>query len=251
MRSTSNPHRAGRSRQSTPCSSIAAPSRRRSMPGASRTDAPRSAGRLPVAVAWPGRGHSRLHYPREGRDLGSQGAFYEFQWPAVLHALGEARRRRVDVRIVFDDIESGSPTRRTRSAIQAAPDQRNLHPPRRRGSSCTTSSWCCYVEQAEALLFGSTNLTENGIFGHVNCVHIVEDAVAAGVPRLLRGTPPRSADRPGAREHQGRLDCRPQPAPVAGALTGPVARVLAALRPRRPRLVRPKMAADGARWACS
>ena len=31
----------------------------------------------------------------------------------------------------------------------------------------------------QALLFGSTNLTENGIFGHANCVHIVEDAAVA------------------------------------------------------------------------
>ena len=31
-----------------------------------------------------------------------------------------------------------------------------------------------------AVLFGSTNLTENGIFGHANCTHVVEnDTIAA------------------------------------------------------------------------
>ena len=30
-----------------------------------------------------------------------------------------------------------------------------------------------------ALLFGSTNLTENGIFGHANCIHVVEGAEPA------------------------------------------------------------------------
>ena len=44
-------------------------------------------------------------------------------------------------------------------------------------------------DQPIAVWTGSTNLAENGIFGHLNCGHLVEDAaVAQRVPRLLEAS---------------------------------------------------------------
>jgi phosphatidylserine/phosphatidylglycerophosphate/cardiolipin synthase-like enzyme len=55
-------------------------------------------------------------------------------------------------------------------------------------------------DKPQALLFGSTNLTENGIFGHANCVHIVEDAAVAQVYldyfEQLRHDPPTNRAHP-------------------------------------------------------
>src|SRR5207253_2745055 len=49
-------------------------------------------------------------------------------------------------------------------------------------------------EKPVAVWTGSTNLTENGIFGHSNCGHIVADARVAGVYlqywQFLKGDPP-------------------------------------------------------------
>ena len=38
------------------------------------------------------------------------------------------------------------------------------------------------------MLTGSTNYTENGLFGHLNCAHIVNDANVAQISRLLDRT---------------------------------------------------------------
>ena len=41
----------------------------------------------------------------KGKRFGLKGAFYEFQWPAVLDELREAKKRKVDVDVVFDGPE--------------------------------------------------------------------------------------------------------------------------------------------------
>jgi phosphatidylserine/phosphatidylglycerophosphate/cardiolipin synthase-like enzyme len=107
---------------------------------------------------------------------GLYGAFYEFQWPTVLDALAEAKRKReVDVNIVFDDIAKGSPHTKNEKAI-ADRKIKGITKPRKNGTLMHNKFLVLTQnEKPQAVLFGSTNLTENGLFGHANCTHVIED----------------------------------------------------------------------------
>lgn len=137
----------------------------------------------PAAYAWLSRGLEEgiLDFIARAKDKNwaLHGAFYEFQWPTVLDALAEARRRDVDVKIVFDDIDGSGPHVLNEQAIQKARIKAFCIP--RSNGKLMHNKFLVLLHRNEpqALLFGSTNLTENGIFGHANCVHIVEDATVA------------------------------------------------------------------------
>ncbi|WP_420383425.1 phospholipase D-like domain-containing protein [Novosphingobium sp.] len=108
-------------------------------------------------------------------------AIYEFQWPAILDALKQAEARGVDVKVIFDAIDNAKqdPVAANEEAIGAA----------------GIDSFCQGFTQGKimhnkfivlseagapvAVLSGSTNYTENGIFGHLNCAHIVRDQAVA------------------------------------------------------------------------
>lgn len=111
---------------------------------------------------------------------GLKGAFYEFQWPAVLNALRDAKARGADVEIVFDDIlKDSGPRKKNETAIKKV-RIKSLCTPRENGTLMHNKFLVLTKDsKAQALLFGSTNMTENGIFGHANCVHVVEDPIAA------------------------------------------------------------------------
>jgi phosphatidylserine/phosphatidylglycerophosphate/cardiolipin synthase-like enzyme len=116
----------------------------------------------------------------QGPGQGLKGAFYEFQWPAVLNELRDAKARGVDVQIVFDDIDNASgPHGANEDAIALA----NIGPlckPRTLGTLMHNKFLVLTLNgEAQAVLFGSTNLTENGLFGHANCTHIVENSTIA------------------------------------------------------------------------
>jgi phosphatidylserine/phosphatidylglycerophosphate/cardiolipin synthase-like enzyme len=129
-----------------------------------------------------------------GKKAGLKGAFYEFQNDKVLEALGAAKRERnVDVKIVFDDIDTRPKKQRpgSKPAKESGPRKANeqaindakikgLCIPRKNGK-LMHNKFLVLTEngKAQALLFGSTNLTENGIYGHANCVHIIEDEAIA------------------------------------------------------------------------
>lgn len=106
-----------------------------------------------------------------------RGAFYEFQWPKVLEALAKAKQRGVDVAIVFDDIESDTgPWDANEDAIKKA-GLEDVVIPRTHGTIMHNKFLVLgHGGTPRALMFGSTNITENGIFGHANCVHIIEGA---------------------------------------------------------------------------
>ena len=114
------------------------------------------------------------------------GAIYEFQWDAALEAVKAAKTRGADVNIIFDEIEAhdskGKPTgpwQKNREAV----NKFNL------GKVCTGRSNGKLMHNKFFVLSknskpvsvwtGSTNLTENGIFGHSNLGHIVKDAAVA------------------------------------------------------------------------
>ncbi|HEV3485638.1 MAG TPA: phospholipase D-like domain-containing protein, partial [Vicinamibacterales bacterium] len=107
------------------------------------------------------------------------GAVYEFQWPTVLAAIKRARERGAVVKILFDDIEPRGPFQKNRDAIKAA-KIKSVCKGRTKGKLMHNKFFVLSQHgQPRAVWTGSTNLTENGIFGHSNVGHIVEDGAVA------------------------------------------------------------------------
>jgi hypothetical protein len=116
----------------------------------------------------------------KGKGFGLKGAFYEFQWPIVLKALHDARARGAAVEIVFDDVDNETgPHGDNEDAIKLAQIKAMCTP--RSNGTLMHNKFLVLTEKnkPKALLFGSTNLTENGIYGHANCTHVVENAAIA------------------------------------------------------------------------
>jgi len=115
-----------------------------------------------------------------GAEFGLKGAFYEFQWPAVLNELAAAKARDVDVHIVFDDIDNETgPHGDNEDAIKAS-HLGSVTTPRTNGTLMHNKFLVLTKNgKPQAVLFGSTNLTENGLYGHANCAHIVENKAIA------------------------------------------------------------------------
>ena len=133
-------------------------------------------------------------------------AVYEFQWAAlfdknesadddpefaeldVLKAVKAAIKRGAKVDILFDDIEKYKTNKKTGEKVAAGPWEKN-----RKAIAAAKIKTACKGRansskimhnkffviskggQPQAVWTGSTNLTENGIFGHSNLGHIVED----------------------------------------------------------------------------
>jgi phosphatidylserine/phosphatidylglycerophosphate/cardiolipin synthase-like enzyme len=116
----------------------------------------------------------------KGKGYGLKGAFYEFQWPLVLNALHDAKARGAAVEIVFDDIDNETgPHGDNEDAISLAHIGAFCKP--RSQGTLMHNKFLVLTEKSKptAVLFGSTNITENGIYGHANCTHIVESNVIA------------------------------------------------------------------------
>ena len=136
-----------------------------------------SRGLLEALVAFIGRAGSgwKIH-----------GAVYEFQWPAVLEALRKAKQRGAKVSILFDNRETRDkdgkatgPWERNREAIAKA-RIKSVCKGRVNGRLMHNKFFILtHGKKPAAVWTGSTNLTENGIFGHSNVGHIVEDETVA------------------------------------------------------------------------
>jgi hypothetical protein len=139
----------------------------------------------PAAFDWLSRGllESIIAFVKraEGPGFGLKGAFYEFQWPAVLNELKAAKDRGADVSIVFDDISNDNgPAGDNEDAIKTA-EIGGFCIPRTHGTLMHNKFMVLTKAGAPvAVLFGSTNLTMNGLYGHANCTHVVENADIAG-----------------------------------------------------------------------
>ncbi|MCX8255404.1 Phospholipase D-like protein [Beijerinckiaceae bacterium RH AL1] len=107
-------------------------------------------------------------------------AIYEFQWPAILQAVRDAAGRGVDVKVLYDAIDSASgPIHKNDEAIDAL-GIRDLCQGITNGKIMHNK----FIVRLEGgapveLLTGSTNYTENGIFGHLNCAHVVKGGAVA------------------------------------------------------------------------
>jgi hypothetical protein len=139
----------------------------------------------PAAYQWLSRGLLEgiiaFIQRAENGQFGLKGAFYEFQWDEVLKELGAANERGADVKVVFDDIDNDSgPHGANEDAIKRC-KIKSITKPRTNGTLMHNKFLVLTEnENPRAVLFGSTNLTENGLFGHANCTHVVEDAEIAG-----------------------------------------------------------------------
>jgi phosphatidylserine/phosphatidylglycerophosphate/cardiolipin synthase-like enzyme len=119
---------------------------------------------------------------RAGDGWSIHGAVYEFQWPEALAAVKRAHKRGAAVEILFDDIESydskgvpEGPWQKNREAIAKA-KIKSLCKGRKNGKLMHNKFFVLSRNGEPAAVWtGSTNLTENGIFGHSNLGHIVED----------------------------------------------------------------------------
>jgi phosphatidylserine/phosphatidylglycerophosphate/cardiolipin synthase-like enzyme len=148
---------------------------------------PRDAG--PGAYEWLSRGLLEalvtfLSNAKAGWEI--HGAVYEFQWPAALEALRQARIRGAKVKVLFDDIEAydskkkpKGPWKANRDAIAAA-KIKGICKGRTNGKLMHNKFFVLSKNGApKAVWTGSTNLTENGIFGHSNVGQIAQDAGVA------------------------------------------------------------------------
>jgi phosphatidylserine/phosphatidylglycerophosphate/cardiolipin synthase-like enzyme len=136
------------------------------------------------AYEWLSRGllEALLAFIRRAKDGWSiHGAVYEFQWPAVLNALKEAHENGVRVKVLFDNIEAyqdgkpKGPWKNNRDAIAKA-KIKQLCKGRANGKLMHNKFFVLSENGTpKAVWTGSTNLSENGIFGHSNLGHVVED----------------------------------------------------------------------------
>ena len=117
----------------------------------------------------------------EGAGWGIKGAVYEFQWKELLEELGAAKKRGVQTEIVFDDIDNSTgPHQKNEDAIADA-RIKSMTKPRTNGTLMHNKFLVLLKDDKPiAVLTGSTNWTLNGLFGHANCTHIVENPDIAG-----------------------------------------------------------------------
>jgi hypothetical protein len=102
------------------------------------------------------------------------GAIYEFEWPGTLEAVKAASKRGAKVKIVYDAIKD-STAEENRTAVSEA-KIKGLCRERTQGTIMHNKFFVLSKNSKPiAVWTGSTNQTENGIFGHSNVGHIVED----------------------------------------------------------------------------
>lgn len=139
----------------------------------------------PAAYAWLSRGLMEaliafIARAKAGDSL--HGAVYEFQWPAALAALKKAKVNGVNVKIIYDDVEGfdkdGKPLGPFKENEIAIDDANIKGLTKSRKEAKLMHNKFIVLSKANvpvAVWTGSTNFTENGIFGHANVGHIVED----------------------------------------------------------------------------
>jgi hypothetical protein len=115
----------------------------------------------------------------DGKQFGLYGAIYEFQWPAVLKAIKEASATGAEVSVLYDAIPGEGPKAKNEAAIKAVGIGKLTK--QRVEGKIMHNKFLVLTKDGKpcAVWTGSTNITENGIFGHFNCGHAVESATLA------------------------------------------------------------------------
>lgn len=141
----------------------------------------------PRALAWLSRGLleqitgfcARALDPTWALDV----AIYEFELPAIVEALNAARERGVEVRIVYHAKHGDKQTEENEKSLAGWPEEAK----RARETSKIFHDKFIVLSRADqddrspkAVLCGSTNFTENGVYRQANVVHAVERTDVAG-----------------------------------------------------------------------
>jgi phosphatidylserine/phosphatidylglycerophosphate/cardiolipin synthase-like enzyme len=130
----------------------------------------------PAAYEWLSRGlleglEAFIDQAQNGDAL--NGSFYEFQNQRIFDRLRAARARGADVVMLFDDNDQAVANERALDASGI----KGLTRGRKNSTGYAHNKFVVFSRAgvAEQVWTGSTNLTENGIFGHSNNAHIVRD----------------------------------------------------------------------------
>jgi phosphatidylserine/phosphatidylglycerophosphate/cardiolipin synthase-like enzyme len=172
----------------------------------------------PGAYQWLSRGLLEAFVAflgRAGAGWEVHGACYEFQWPDALAAVRSAHQRGAKVNVIFDDMGPGP---KNEAAITSS-HLKSLCRGRVRGKLMHDKFFVLSEHGTpKAVWTGSTNLTENGIFGHANVGHIVEDPAVAQAFRhdwdRLADDPPVAAAYRSANEQASPAPPHPWSAPT-------------------------------------
>jgi phosphatidylserine/phosphatidylglycerophosphate/cardiolipin synthase-like enzyme len=115
-----------------------------------------------------------------GPGFSLRGAIYEFNRTEVLSELREAHRRGADVRVVYDGIPRKSGAREPNEEAIAREQIVGLCQPRSLGT-IMHNKFIVLLEGDDpiAVWTGSTNISENGLFGQLNVGHQVDDPAIA------------------------------------------------------------------------
>ncbi len=108
---------------------------------------------------------------KKGDEL--HGAFYEFKNHRIYTQLKLAKKRGVKLKILYD----GDSQKKRNEEELLHSGIKSLTKARTHSGGCAHNKFLVWVRKGKAqeVLTGSTNLSQNGIFGHSNNIHIVRD----------------------------------------------------------------------------
>jgi phosphatidylserine/phosphatidylglycerophosphate/cardiolipin synthase-like enzyme len=137
-----------------------------------------------AAYAWLSRGllEALLGFIGRAEDdgYGLFGAIYEFELPQLLDAIRAAHLRGAEVRVIYDGIPNERGPRDDNEEAIAEARIKGLCAPRTTGTIMHNKFFVLTRNGRPVSVWtGSTNITENGVFGHLNCGHVVEDESTA------------------------------------------------------------------------
>jgi phosphatidylserine/phosphatidylglycerophosphate/cardiolipin synthase-like enzyme len=119
-----------------------------------------------------------------GPQFALHGAIYEFRREEVLSALRAAGARGVETHIVYDGIPKKDGAREANEKAIAAQRIKGLCEPRTVGTLMHNKFLVLSRNDTPVAVWtGSTNISENGLFGQLNVGHIVDDSTVAGAYR--------------------------------------------------------------------
>jgi phosphatidylserine/phosphatidylglycerophosphate/cardiolipin synthase-like enzyme len=141
----------------------------------------------PEAYAWLSRGlhEALIDFIGQAKDrtFSLRAAIYEFQYPDVLDAFLTSSANSADVKIIYDAKENAKgPRKKNETAIKAEQIKALCIPRTANPSYIAHNKFIVLLKNDKPISVwtGSTNVTTNGIFGHLNVGHIIRDpAIAA------------------------------------------------------------------------
>ena len=138
----------------------------------------------PEAFKWLSRGAEEaiLEFigKAKGKSYSIRAAAYEFSHMGVLNAFGAASKSGADVKIVYD-CRKPDPQKTSNECIKKAGIKDLMIPRKANPSYISHNKFIILLKNKKpvAVLTGSTNFTDGGIYGQSNVVHIVRDEKVA------------------------------------------------------------------------